>query len=238
MENKHIFVVDDEKNICELIKKYLIKEGYTVDVFHDGKSAYDAFITNPPDMFVIDVMMTGMDGFTLCREIRKKSNVPIIIVSAKGDEIDRILGLELGSDDYISKPFSVRELIVRIKTIFRRMSMITNSVSGDEKSEQNIVKCCDITFLPDERRALKEEIELDFTAKEYDFLCFLSKNKNRIFNREQLINNIWGYEYIGDTRAIDDLVKRVRKKLAKVESNMEIVTVWGFGYKIVDRVNP
>ena len=238
MESKHIYVVDDEKNICELIKKYLIKEGYTVDVFYDGKSAYDAFLINPPDMFVIDVMMAGMDGFTLCKEIRKKSNEPIIIVSAKGEEIDRILGLELGSDDYISKPFSVRELVVRIKSIFRRMNIIKSSIAEENKEVKNIIKCCDITFLPDERRALKNDIELDFTAKEYDFLCFLSKNKNKIFNREQLINNIWGYEYIGDTRAIDDLVKRVRKKLTKVESNMEIVTVWGFGYKIVDRVNP
>lgn len=231
MRNRLIYVVDDEEKIRGLIKTYLIKEGYDVEVFSDGASAFQAFMTKQPDMLIIDIMMPGMDGYSLCREVRKNSDVPIIMVSAKDDEIDRILGLELGSDDYISKPFSPRELVVRVKTIFRR-------IRGEEpvavEAVKNQLKCQDIVVLPDERRIVKDEKDIDFTAKEYDFVFYLIKNKNKVFTREQLINSIWGYDYIGDTRAIDDLVKRVRKKLTQVDSKLEIITVWGYGYKIVE----
>lgn len=231
MRNRLIYVVDDEERIRGLIKTYLVKEGYDVEVFNDGASAFQAFMTKQADMLIIDIMMPGMDGYSLCREVRKNSDVPIIMVSAKDDEIDRILGLELGSDDYISKPFSPRELVVRVKTIFRR-------IKGEEpvmvEAVKNRLKCQDIVVLPDERRIVKDEKDIDFTAKEYDFVFYLIKNKNKVFTREQLINSIWGYDYIGDTRAIDDLVKRVRKKLAQVDSKLEIITVWGYGYKIVE----
>ncbi len=228
MGNKLIYVVDDEERIRDLIKSYLLKESFTVEVFENGRSAYEGFLMKPPDMFIIDIMMPGMDGYALCREIRKTSDVPVIMVSAKDDEVDRVLGLEMGSDDYISKPFSPRELVARVKTIFRRVKQ------EPEKSEgkRNQIVCSDITVYPDERRMLKEDRELDLTSKEYDFLFFLIKNKNKVFKREQLINSIWGYDYIGDTRAIDDLVKRVRKKMLEIESKLEIVTVWGYGYKI------
>lgn len=230
MKNKLIYVVDDEQNIRDLEKTYLQKEGYDVETFADGASAYEKFMKEPSDMLIIDVMMPGMDGYTLCREIRKNSDVPIIMVSAKDEEIDKVLGLELGSDDYISKPFSLRELVARVKTIFRRIK--------DEpqipEPKKNEIRCQDIILLPDERRILRGDLEVELTAKEYDFILYLVTNRNRVFTREQLINNIWGYDYIGDTRAIDDLVKRVRKKLSEADSKLEIVTVWGYGYKVTD----
>lgn len=228
MKNRLIYVVDDEQKILDLVKTYLIKDGYDVETFLDGTDAFDAFSKRAADMLIIDIMMPGMDGYSLCREIRKISDVPIIMVSAKDDEIDRILGLELGSDDYISKPFSPRELVVRVKTIFRRVK--------DEKPEieKNELKCQDVVILPDERRVVKDGKDIDFTAKEFDFVFFLVKNRNKVFTREQLINSLWGYDYPGDTRAIDDLVKRARKKLSQACSSLEIVTVWGYGYKIVE----
>lgn len=229
MRNKLIYIVDDEQKIRELIKTYLIKEGYDVEIFEDGEAAYERFIKKPSDMLIIDIMMPGMDGYTLCREIRKLSDVPIIFVSAKDDEVDRVLGLELGSDDYISKPFSPRELVARVKTIFRR---VKDEHVQNQMQKRKEIKCRDILVLPDERKVLKEDIEICLTSKEYDFLIYLIDNKNKVFNREQLINNIWGYDFIGDTRAIDDLVKRVRKKLSQAGAALEITTVWGYGYKI------
>jgi DNA-binding response OmpR family regulator len=231
MKNKLIYVVDDEQKIRELIKTYLQKEGYEVEAFADGGSAFECFQKVPADMLVIDITMPVMDGYTLCREIRKTSDVPIIMVSAKDEEIDRILGLELGSDDYISKPFSPRELVVRVKTIFRRIKDEPSSIQEPQKSS---MICSDIVLYPDERRILKDNTEVELTTKEYDLIFYLLKNKNRVFTREQLINSIWGYDYIGDSRAIDDLVKRVRKKLQDVNSSLEITTVWGYGYKISD----
>lgn len=231
MKGKRIYVVDDELNIRELVKTYLQKEGYEVMDFADGESAYECFLKIPADMLIIDIMMPGMDGYTLCRQIRKNSDVPIIIVSAKDEEIDRILGLELGSDDYISKPFSPRELVVRVRNIFRR---IKDEPAVNQKSVQKIIRCKDIEIFPDERRILMDQTEIEFTSKEYDFILYLTQNMNKVFTREQLITNIWGYEYIGDIRAIDDLVKRVRKKLSQAESELNIVTVWGYGYKICD----
>lgn len=229
MKNKLIYVVDDEQKIRDLIKTYLQKEGYDVEAYADGSSAYESFLKTPSDMLVIDIMMSVMDGYTLCREIRKTSDVPIIMVSAKDEEIDRILGLELGSDDYISKPFSPRELVVRVKTIFRR---IKEEPVSTAEILSNEIKCSDIVLYPDERRVVKDSIEIELTTKEYDFIYYMVKNKNRVFTREQLINSIWGYDYIGDTRAIDDLVKRIRKKLMDVNSSLEITTVWGYGYKV------
>jgi DNA-binding response OmpR family regulator len=232
LNNKLIYVVDDEPKIRELIKTYLLKEGYAVEVFPDGKIAYESFKSVPSDMLIIDIMMPGMDGYALCREIRKSSEVPIIIVSAKDDEFDRVLGLELGSDDYISKPFSPRELVARVKTIFRRIKDEPQLIR--EKQQYNEIKCVDILIYPDERRIVKDKNEIELTTKEYEFIFFLVKNKNRVFTREQLIDNIWGYDYIGDTRAIDDLVKRIRKKIIEAGSSLEITTVWGYGYKISD----
>jgi DNA-binding response OmpR family regulator len=222
---KTIYIVDDEKRIRDLIRAYLEKEGYSVRDFSNADSALLNFKRQPCDMLVIDVMMPGKSGLELCREIRKTSDVPIIIVSAKDEEIDRILGLELGSDDYISKPFSPRELVIRVKNIFRRLS------PSDNTAREEVCSFCDVE-VNDSRHSINiKDVETDFTEKEYALLSIFVKKPNRAYSREQLINLIWGYDYIGDVRPVDDLVKRIRKKLSSAGSSMEISTVWGFGYK-------
>lgn len=222
---KHIFVIDDEFTIRDLIKKYLIKEGYSVTLFSDGTNVIDEFRRLNPDLLVLDIMMPGVDGLDLCKEIRKKSEIPIIFVSARDDEFDRILGLELGGDDYLSKPFSPRELVVRIKNIFKRLDK-TN------KNKKTIINLKDTIIDTEKRIVTISEKELKLTTKEYDLFEFLCNNKGIPFNREQLVEKIWGYDYMGDSRIIDDLVKRIRKKLSSIDSILEIATVWGYGYKV------
>lgn len=226
---KLIYVVDDEQNIRDLLKTYLTNQGFEVKAFEGGEPALEAFREEPCDMMVIDIMMPGMDGYSLCRELRKISNIPVIMVSAKDDEIDKILGLEIGGDDYLAKPFSPRELVARIRSVFRRFT-------ENEEAKKNIkqIEVSDVIIYLDERKVLKGNSEVEFTSKEYNLLVYLAENKNKVFKREQLITSIWGYDFIGDTRAVDDLVKRIRKKLLDVGSRLEIKTVWGYGYKIVD----
>lgn len=222
---KHIFVVDDERTIRDLIKKYLEKDGYKVTLFEDGQNVLNEYRRLVPDLMVLDIMMPGMDGLELCKELRKITDIPIIFVSARDEEFDRILGLELGGDDYLAKPFSPRELVVRVKNIFKRLEK--NSAPKDSRE---VIK--DITVYFDRRYVEKDGEELKLTTKEYDLLEFLVKNRNLPFNREQLVEKIWGYDYVGDSRIIDDLVKRIRKKLSEIGSQVEITTVWGFGYRI------
>lgn len=221
---KHIFVVDDEKNIRELVKKYLEKEGYRATLFENGMNLLSKIKELCPDLIVLDIMMPGIDGIELCKEIRKTSDIPIIFISAKDEEFDRILGLEIGGDDYLSKPFSPRELVVRIKNIFRRL--------GKTEKLEEIIKAKDIVVDIKRRFVEKDGQELKLTTKEYELMEFLIKNKNMPFTREQLIEKIWSYDYLGDLRVIDDLVKRIRKKLKNINSDFEISTVWGYGYKI------
>jgi len=233
--NKKIFVVDDEKNIRDIVRSYLEKEGYTVSEFENGEDALEAYLSSAPDMLIIDIMMPGMSGFELCNNIRHRANTPMIIVSARDEEIDRILGIEMGADDYMMKPFSPRELVARVKAVFRRIDGMKEP-SGNEES----FVCRDMKLYPVERRAVKvtaeEETDVSFTAMEYDFIIFLVKNKNRVFTRDQLLKNIWDYQYVGDTRAVDDLVKRIRKKLDSAGFDFCIETVWGYGYKVTDPI--
>ncbi|SHJ98104.1 response regulator transcription factor [Paramaledivibacter caminithermalis] len=221
---KHIFVVDDEKNIRELVKKYLEKEGYVVTLLESGINLLSKIKELCPDLIVLDIMMPEIDGIELCKEIRKISDIPIVFISAKDEEFDRVLGLEIGGDDYLSKPFSPRELVVRIKNIFRRLEKIEQPVE--------LIKVMDISFDIKRRYVEKDGEELKLTTKEYELMEFLVKNKNMPFTREQLIEKIWGYDYLGDLRVIDDLVKRIRKKLKALDSKLKISTVWGYGYKI------
>lgn len=221
---KHIFVVDDEKNIRELVKKYLQKEGYNVTLLENGINLLSKIKELSPDLIVLDIMMPGIDGIELCKEIRKTSEIPIIFISARDEEFDRILGLEIGGDDYLSKPFSPRELVVRIKNIFRRL--------GKNDKSSDIINVKDLNLDTERRFVEKDGSELKLTTKEYELVEFLLKNKNIPFTREQLIEKIWGYDYLGDLRVIDDLVKRIRKKLKQINSELEISTVWGYGYKI------
>lgn len=226
---KHIFIVDDEKEIRILIKKYLEKEGYQVTLFSSGLQVYEEFLRLSPDLIVLDIMMPEVDGLELCKEIRKKSEIPIIFVSARGEEIDRVLGLEIGADDYLVKPFSPRELIVRIKNIFKRYNASNESTMKEES-----VKLLDVEINPQGRTVKVGEVPMTLTTKEFELFLFLAQNKNIPFTREQLLEKIWGYEYDGENRIIDDVIKRLRKKLKDMSSNLTITTVWGYGYKIED----
>ncbi|MFZ5649370.1 MAG: response regulator transcription factor [Bacillota bacterium] len=220
---KKIFVMDDDVNIALLIKKYLENEGFAAEVFHNGEDALGAVSRSEPDMYVLDIMMPGTGGLDLCREIRKKGNTPIIFVSAKGEELDRVLGLELGADDYLTKPFSPRELVVRVKNIFRRLS---------ESRTAAEYRVADLTVNPGMRSARVGDKEVDLTAKEYQLLELLAVNPGYAFSRQQILDRVWGIDYVGDNRAVDDLVKRVRKKIKEQGSSAQISTVWGYGYKI------
>ncbi|MCT4612643.1 MAG: response regulator transcription factor [Clostridia bacterium] len=222
---KHIFVVDDEKNIRDLIEKYLVKEGYKVTTFFDGNTVAGEIPRLKPDLIVLDIMMPGIDGLELCKNIRKETDIPIIFVSAKDEEIDRILGLELGADDYLSKPFSPRELVVRIRNIFKRLDKVN---SGDDK----VIDIKDLKLYQSRRYLEKDGEVINLTTKEYELMEYLMVNKNMPFTREKLIDEIWGYDFFGETRVIDDLVKRLRKKLKEHKSEVEISTVWGYGYRV------
>ena len=223
---KHILIVDDEKRIRDLIVMYLKKEGYEVTDFDNADKAYEFLQNNEVDLLVLDIMMRGMNGLDLCKKVRMTSEVPIIFVSARSEELDRILGLELGADDYLAKPFSVRELVVRIKNILRR----TNAVV--QKKEDNVLSVEDLKIFIEQRIVKVGEEEVALTTKEYEVLNYLVENKGYPLSRDKIIQNIWGYEYDGYDRNVDDTIKRLRKKLKDIESKVKIQTVWGYGYKV------
>jgi DNA-binding response OmpR family regulator len=222
---KHIFVVDDEKNIRDILQKYIENEGHKVTLFPDGQQVYQEMQRLKPDLLVIDIMLPHVNGLELCKQIRKTSDIPIIFVSARDGEFDRILGLELGGDDYLTKPFSPRELMVRIKNIFKRMEKTASS-------GHQFVIIRDVTIDCERRYIEKTGQEIKLTTKEYDLFVFLARNKGKPFTREELLDFIWGYEFAGDGRLIDDLVKRVRKKLEMCQSEVELSTIWGYGYRM------
>ncbi|WP_080875383.1 response regulator transcription factor [Oceanobacillus timonensis] len=219
----HIGLVEDDKNIQDIVDAYLKKEGYQITVLDNAEDGWALWENNPPDMWVLDIMLPGMDGYEFCKKIRNESDVPIIIISAKDEEIDKILGLELGSDDYLTKPFSPRELIARIKRLFKRVQ--PNSV---DKEADDRVKVDQLLVYKNERRVFFEGIEYETTAKEYDMLLLLAENPNRAFSREELLVKVWGDDYFGSDRAVDDLMKRIRKKM----EDIPLETVWGFGYRL------
>jgi len=221
---KHIFVADDEPRIRELIEKYLVKEGYRVTGFSDGKTLVSEVGRLSPDLVVLDIGMPGLDGLEACREIRRVSDLPVIFVTARDEEVDRILGLELGGDDYLTKPFSPRELVARIRNIFRRLDR------GSVKAETAVVG--NLTADPARRGVSTPEAELKLTTKEYELLEFFIRHPEMPFTREQLLEKVWGYDYPGELRAVDDLVKRLRKKMKEAGATVSIETVWGYGYKI------
>ena len=220
---KRIAVVDDEKNIRELIGKYLIKEGYKVKEYSLGDDFLKDFkLGESFDLIVLDIMMEGSDGLDVCKKVREKKDTPIIFVSARSEELDRILGLELGGEDYIAKPFSPRELLVRIKNILKRI---------EPKKEEDIKVIGNLKIFKEERRILKNGSDLELTNKEFEVLLYFFQNKGVSLSRQQLIENVWGYEYEGFERSVDDIVKRIRKKLTDVPE-IEIKTIWGHGYRM------
>lgn len=227
MSKKLIYIADDEINICNIIKSFLVKEGFEAETFHDGHSILEAFNARPADMLIIDIMMPEMDGFSLCTSIRQKSATPIIIVSAKDTEPDKIAGLTLGSDDYLTKPFSPMELIARVKSIFRRIEL-------DKAHTENThtMKIHDILINPGIKQAEFNGKSIGLTGMEFSLLYYLSSNSSRAVSRSELLDKVWGFENEVETRATDDMVKRIRKKLSEAGSSLKIDTVWGFGFKI------
>ena len=219
-----IGVVEDDKNIQNIVRAYLEKEGYAVIIMSTGEEGWEVWQANPPDMWILDIMLPGMDGYEFCKRIRMESEVPIIIISAKDDEIDKILGLELGGDDYLTKPFSPRELVARVKRLFKRTSF------DRQTKQQNLerMKVGELLIYLDERRIFWDGDEFEVTTKEYDMLLLFAQNPNRAFSREELLLNIWGNDYFGSDRAVDDLVKRIRKKIPDIP----LETVWGYGYRL------
>ncbi len=225
MPNNKILVVDDDAHIVELIKLYLEKEGFTVITANDGKKALEKFKSEAPSILILDVMMPEMDGWDVCREIRKTSNTPIIMLTAKGETFDKVLGLELGADDYMVKPFETKELIARVKAVLRR------SDSKDSTAQQEINFVNLSINLSNYELKINDKI-MEIPPKELELLFFLASNPNRVFTREQLLEEVWGFDYFGDSRTVDVHIKRLREKLELVtESNWQLKTVWGVGYK-------
>ena len=224
MANSKIMVVDDDANICELLRLYLEKEGFDPVIAPNGVKALELFDSEKPDLILLDVMMPQLDGWQVCREIRKKSQCPIIMVTAKGEVFDKVLGLELGADDYVVKPFEAKEVIARVKAVLRR-SGVQNQKKAKEVSYDGLY----INMENYELRVRGKQI--DTPPKEMELIYHLASNPNRVYTRDQLLDEVWGFEYYGDSRTVDVHVKRLREKLDGVSDQWTLKTVWGVGYK-------
>ena len=224
-----ILIVDDDSHIAELVDLYLTKEFFKTKIVYDGIEAVKAFEEFKPDLILLDLMLPGMDGYQVCREIRSSSNLPIIMMSAKGEVFDKVLGLELGADDYIIKPFDTKELIARVKAVLRRYQPAP-SASAAAKPKGKYVEYPDLVINLTNYSVEYKGKPVEMPPKELELLYFLASSPNQVFTREQLLDHIWGYEYIGDTRTVDVHVKRLREKLGEHPS-WAISTVWGIGYK-------
>jgi DNA-binding response OmpR family regulator len=221
-----ILVIDDEENVCELITLYFERAGYEVVTSPDGSEATDLIRSQKPDLVILDLMLPGIDGLEVCKEIRKLTNIPIIMLSAKVDEVDRVLGLEIGADDYVTKPFSPRELLARVKAVLRRAAYIPMP------DEQQVLNLPGLAISRISREVLVGEDHVDLTPKEFDLLWYLASNRNRVFTREQLLEQVWAYqEFYGDERTVDQHIKRLRRKIEANGSACRITTIWGVGYK-------
>ncbi len=224
MTDIKIMVVDDDSNIGELLRLYLEKEGFTAIVKTDGEQALTAFDSDKPDLILLDVMMPRMDGWQVCRELRRRSSVPIIMITAKGEVFDRVLGLELGADDYVVKPFETKEVIARIRAVLRRCGV------SDQKRERAVEY--DNLYINMENYELRVGGKtIDTPPKEMELIYHLASNPNRVYTRDQLLDEVWGFEYFGDSRTVDVHVKRLREKLDGVSDQWNLKTVWGVGYK-------
>ncbi len=220
-----ILIVDDDKNICDLLRIYLEKEGYSTIISYNGEEAMVKFNALNPNIVLLDIMLPGMDGWQICREIRKVSPVPILILTAKGEVFDKVLGLELGADDYIVKPFDTKEVLARIKAVTRRTSLMPSGNDNKELFYDNL-------HINLSRYVLKVKGKVvDTPPKELELLFFLASNPNRVYTRDQLLDEVWGFEYYGDSRTIDVHIKRLRAKLEGVSDKWTLKTVWGVGYK-------
>lgn len=225
MANEKILIVDDDINICELLRLYLEKEGFITKIVNDGMTAVETFKQENPDLVLLDIMLPHLDGWQVCREIRKFSDKPIIMLTAKGETFDKVLGLELGADDYVTKPFDTKEIVARIKAVLRR--------TGGTATQENIKE---VNFDKLSINLTNYEMKVNGTPvdtppKELELIFHLASNPNRVFSRDQLLDEVWGFDYYGDSRTVDVHVKRLREKLEGVSPKWELKTVWGVGYK-------
>lgn len=226
MANEKVLVVDDDLNICELLRLYLEKEGFVTRIVNDGVMAIDAFKAETPDIVLLDIMLPNLDGWQVCREIRKFSDKPIIMLTAKGETFDKVLGLELGADDYVTKPFEPKEVIARMKAVLRRTG---NQSAEIQKAKE--VSFDKLTVNLDNYEMKVNGVQIDTPPKELELIYHLASNPNRVFSRDQLLDEVWGFDYYGDSRTVDVHVKRLREKLEGVSDKWELKTVWGVGYK-------
>ena len=227
MANEKILVVDDDTNICELLRLYLTKEGYQVTTANDGEEGLEKFNQLKPDMVLLDVMMPKMDGLEVCRRIRKLGNTPVMMLTAKGETFDKVLGLELGADDYMVKPFDAKEVVARVKAVLRR-----TQGKNDNAEESKKVVTYDKLEINIANYELKVNgVQIDTPPKELELIYHFASNPNRVFTRDQLLDEVWGFEFYGDSRTVDVHVKRLREKLEGVSDKWELKTVWGVGYK-------
>ncbi len=225
---QRILIVDDDANIAELISLYLTKECFETQIASDGQSALDMLKQSPFDLVLLDIMLPGIDGYQVCRQIRTTSRMPIIMLSAKGEVFDKVLGLEMGADDYMIKPFDSKELVARVKAVLRRSQYVPEAPKTN--TNVKIVEYEDLTINLTNYSVIYKGKSIDMPPKELELLYFLASSPGQVFTREQLLDNIWGYEYVGDTRTVDVHVKRVREKIHEGK-NWNIATVWGIGYK-------
>ena len=219
-----VLIVDDDKNICELLRLYLEKDGYATVIANDGDEAVKAFNAQEPDIILLDVMLPKLDGWQVCREIRKTSQVPIIMLTAKGETFDKVFGLELGADDYITKPFDAKEVVARIKAVMRRGAKAAENADKVVKYDKLVINLTNYELWVDGK-------QIDTPPKELELIYHLASNPNRVFTRDQLLDEVWSFDYYGDSRTVDVHVKRLREKLEGVSDKWSLKTVWGVGYK-------
>lgn len=227
VSKQKILIVDDDNNIAELISLYLVKECFETRICNDGESAINTFDSFNPNLVLLDLMLPGIDGYQVCRELRTRSQVPIIMLSAKGEVFDKVLGLEMGADDYMEKPFDSKELVARVKAVLRRYKP---QVQEAPVSDDKVVRYPDLEINMTNYSVTYMGERVDMPPKELELLYFLAASPNHVFTREQLLDQIWGYEYIGDTRTVDVHIKRLREKLSDHEK-WRLATIWGIGYK-------
>ena len=232
-KKQKILIVDDDNNIAELISLYLTKECFDTSIVNDGEMALQEFKSFQPDLILLDLMLPGIDGYEVCREVRKKSSVPIIMLSAKGEIFDKVLGLELGADDYMIKPFDSKELVARVKAVLRRYK--SSSANDTQTAKNSTVSYTDLTVNLTNYSVTYMGKSLEMPPKELELLYFLAKSPNQVFTREQLLEHIWGYDYLGDTRTVDVHIKRIREKIND-HREWALSTVWGIGYKFESKL--
>ena len=237
MNKQKILIVDDDENIAELISLYLTKECFDTKMVYNGEDALRAFDTYQPNLILLDLMLPGIDGYQVCREVHAKSSTPIIMLSAKGEVFDKVLGLELGADDYIMKPFDSKELVARIRAVLRRYQPAKPEAAAAQSASRERIKCVeydDLEINLTNYSVVCDGHPVEMPPKELELLYFLASSPNQVFTREQLLDQIWGYEYIGDTRTVDVHIKRLREKI-KDHPSWRLSTVWGIGYKFETR---